>query len=202
MSNNEINYKLLCAYKFEGNIEARNELVTRNEKLIHYVFHRFFKGYYLDPDTKADIFDAGVIGLMDAIKVFKVEAYSNLGTFAVSYIRDRMARSLPKDIPFSEYENEETEVKLTDTLVGDYAVDRDRYDTYEFLCTVCTHEQLSIVGMLNRTCNEPYWSINTVAKKLQLPPERVCTSYKAAMETLNQPWLQWYVNKVKGLYVF
>lgn len=26
MSNNEINYKFLCVYKFAGNLEARNEL--------------------------------------------------------------------------------------------------------------------------------------------------------------------------------
>jgi hypothetical protein len=54
--------------------------------------------------------------------------------------------------------------------------------------------------LLNRTCNEPYWSINSIAKKLHMTADEVRDAYESGMQYLSKPWVQWYLHKVKGVY--
>jgi len=194
------NYELLIQYKETGDKKIRDEIVLNNMSLIHYVYNRFFSGYIVDPHTKQDIIQSGVLGLMTAIESFDINAYNVLSTYAVSYIRNRMSRSISRDIPFTEFENEESEIAMEDQIQGDYGIDEERYSTYEFLSTICTSNELSVIELLNRTCNEPYWSINSIAKKLHMTADEVRDAYESGMQYLSKPWVQWYLYKVKGVY--
>lgn len=194
------NYSLLCAYKKNLDINARNQLILNNQNLIYYVYKHFFYGYNLDEDTHQDMLSAGVIGLIDAINSFDVDRYDTLSTYAVPYIRDRMSKILSPDIPFSQFENEESDASMEEQIEGDYLADEDRYEAYEFLSKICTDAELEVTGVINRTCDEPYWSVNEIAQELRLDSTQVRSLYKSAVEKLNQPWVQWYLYKVKGVF--
>lgn len=194
------NYELLIQYKETGDKKIRDEIVLNNMSLIHYVYNRFFSGYIVDAHTKQDVIQSGILGLMTAIESFDINAYNVLSTYAVSYIRNRMSRSIARDIPFTEFENEESETAMEDQIQGDYSIDEERYSTYEFLSSICTSNELSVIELLNRTCNEPYWSINSIAKKLHMTADEVRDAYESGMQYLSKPWVQWYLHKLKGVY--
>lgn len=196
----EDNYRLLCAYKRDLDVSARNQLIMRNQNLIHYVYNHFFWGYTVDEDTHQDMLSAGVVGLIDAINSFDVDRYETLSTYAVPYIRDRMAKVLTQDIPFSSFENEESDASMEEQIEGDYSRDDNRYSAYEFLSKVCTNSELDVIGVINRTCDEPYWSVNEIAKELHISASQVRHLYKSAVEKLNQPWVQWYLYNCKGVF--
>lgn len=194
------NFELLQLYKSQNNKEARNELVLKNQNLVYYVYNHFFSGYNLDESSKNDMISSGLIGLMEAIDAFDISRYNVLSTYAVPYIRDRMSRVLSPEICFSRYENEMSEATMEEQIPDTYQEDTDRYSVYQFLSKICTDEELDVTGIINRTCDEPYWSVNEIAKELNMSSERVRFLYKSAIEKLNQPWIQWYLYKIKGVY--
>ena len=72
-----------CLQKMKnGDLEARNELILRNMRLVAHVA----KKYQSREDELEDLISIGTIGLIKAISTYKEEFGSRLATYAVRCI--------------------------------------------------------------------------------------------------------------------
>lgn len=72
-----------CLQKMKnGDLEARNELILRNMRLVAHVA----KKYQSREDELEDLISIGTIGLIKAISTYKEEYGSRLATYAVRCI--------------------------------------------------------------------------------------------------------------------
>lgn len=86
------NDKLLRLYKETGNIEYRNLLIERNQRLIWSVAKtRFGWSSTFDPE---DLFQEGVIGLIKGIEKFKLEYNVEFSTYVVYWIMQSIDRAI------------------------------------------------------------------------------------------------------------
>ncbi len=78
-----IEQEIECLRKMKnGDLEARNELILRNMRLVAHVA----KKYQSKEDELEDLISIGTIGLIKAISTYKEEFGSRLATYAVRCI--------------------------------------------------------------------------------------------------------------------
>ena len=82
-----IEQEIECLRKMKnGNLEARNELILRNMRLVAHVA----KKYQSKEDELEDLISIGTIGLIKAISTYKEEFGSRLATYAVRCIDNEL----------------------------------------------------------------------------------------------------------------
>lgn len=81
----------LAARIAQGDIAARDELVTRNLRLVHHVAADFSLRHRLDYD---DLVQAGSLGLLEATTRYDPLRGTRFGTFATFYIKKAMTHTL------------------------------------------------------------------------------------------------------------
>ena len=114
-----------CLKKMKnGGLEARNELIERNMRLVAHVA----KKYQNPEDEMEDLISIGTIGLIKAVETYKEDYGSRLATYAARCIDNellmhfRAKKKTSKEVSLSEpigSEKEGNQIQLLDVVVSE-----------------------------------------------------------------------------------
>ena len=94
----------LKAYRENGDMEARNQLVEHNLRLVAHII----KKYYTQADNQEDLISIGTIGLIKAVNTFRADRGIKLATYASRCIENeilmyfRSQRKLQGEVSLSD----------------------------------------------------------------------------------------------------
>lgn len=92
-----------------GDLEARNELVEHNLRLVAHII----KKYYTQSDNQEDLISIGTIGLIKAVNTFRPDKKIRLATYAARCIENEIL------MYFRSQKKLQGEVSLSDTIETD-----------------------------------------------------------------------------------
>lgn len=124
---NEENFSLFQKYKNDNDINARNELINGNLKLVLSIIKRFnHRGENLD-----DLFQVGCLGLVKAIDNFDINYNVKLSTYAVPmilgevkrYLRDNNSLRVSRSVKDLAYNVLRVKEELTNKLGRDPSIE-------------------------------------------------------------------------------
>lgn len=199
MSRSQKNLELLKEYAKTKNPDVRNQLVLNNVGLVHRCYQMYFASKYPNESDCEELISAGILGLLYAIERFDVESYTVLSTYAFPYIRNQMNKLVHPEIAFSEYECEDSEIPMEEQIEDTYVFDQKRMDTSDVLEKLLTSDEVMVLHVINRTSDEPPWSVNEIAKELKMSAKEVTDLYKSGLSKVSVPCVQWYLRKCKGV---
>lgn len=199
MSRSQKNLELLKEYAKTKNPDVRNQLVLNNVGLVHRCYQMYFASKYPNESDCEELISAGILGLLYAIERFDVESYTVLSTYAFPYIRNQMNKLVHPEIAFSEYECEDSEIPMEEQIEDTYVFDQKRMDTSDVLEKLLTPDEVMVLHVINRTSDEPPWSVNEIAKELKMSAKEVTDLYKSGLSKVSVPCVQWYLRKCKGV---
>lgn len=199
MSRSQRNLELLKEYARTKNPDVRNQLVLDNVGLVHRCYQMYFASKYPNESDCEELISAGTLGLLYAIERFDVESYTVLSTYAFPYIRNQMNKLVHPEIAFSEYECEDSEIPMEEQIEDTYVFDQKRMDTSDVLEKLLTPDEIMVLHVINRTSDEPPWSVNEIAKELKMSAKEVTDLYKSGLSKVSVPCVQWYLRKCKGV---
>lgn len=199
MSRSQRNLELLKEYAKTKNPDVRNQLVLDNVGLVHRCYQMYFASKYPNESDCEELISAGTLGLLYAIERFDVESYTVLSTYAFPYIRNQMNKLVHPEIAFSEYECEDSEIPMEEQIEDTYVFDQKRMDTSDVLEKLLTPDEIMVLHVINRTSDEPPWSVNEIAKELKMSAKEVTDLYKSGLSKVSVPCVQWYLRKCKGV---
>ena len=199
MSRSQKNLELLKEYAKTKNLDVRNQLVLNNVGLVHRCYQMYFASKYPNESDCEELISAGILGLLYAIERFDVESYTVLSTYAFPYIRNQMNKLVHPEIAFSEYECEDSEIPMEEQIEDTYVFDQKRMDTSDVLEKLLTPDEVMVLHVINRTSDEPQWSVNEIAKELKMSAKEVTDLYKSGLSKVSVPCVQWYLRKCKGV---
>ena len=199
MSRSQKNLELLKEYAKTKNLDVRNQLVLNNVGLVHRCYQMYFASKYPNESDCEELISAGILGLLYAIERFDAESYTVLSTYAFPYIRNQMNKLVHPEIAFSEYECEDSEIPMEEQIEDTYVFDQKRVDTSDVLEKLLTPDEVMVLHVINRTSDEPPWSVNEIAKELKMSAKEVTDLYKSGLSKVSVPCVQWYLRKCKGV---
>ena len=199
MSRSQKNLELLKEYAKTKNLDVRNQLVLNNVGLVHRCYQMYFASKYPNESDCEELISAGILGLLYTIERFDVESYTVLSTYAFPYIRNQMNKLVHPEIAFSEYECEDSEIPMEEQIEDTYVFDQKRMDTSDVLEKLLTPDEVMVLHVINRTSDEPPWSVNEIAKELKMSAKEVTDLYKSGLSKVSVPCVQWYLRKCKGV---
>lgn len=199
MSRSQKNLELLKEYAKTKNLDVRNQIVLNNVGLVHRCYQMYFASKYPNESDCEELISAGILGLLYAIERFDVESYTVLSTYAFPYIRNQMNKLVHPEIAFSEYECEDSEIPMEEQIEDTYVFDQKRMDTSDVLEKLLTPDEIMVLHVINRTSDEPPWSVNEIAKELKMSAKEVTDLYKSGLSKVSVPCVQWYLRKCKGV---
>lgn len=199
MSRSQKNLELLKEYAKTKNPDVRNQLVLNNVGLVHRCYQMYFASKYPNESDCEELISAGILGLLYAIERFDVESYTVLSTYAFPYIRNQMNKLVHPEIAFSEYECEDSEIPMEEQIEDTYVFDQKSMDTSDVLEKLLTPDEVMVLHVINRTSDEPPWSVNEIAKELKMSAKEVTDLYKSGLSKVSVPCVQWYLRKCKGV---
>lgn len=199
MSRSQKNLELLKEYAKTKNPDVRNQLILNNVGLVHRCYQMYFASKYPNESDCEELISAGILGLLYAIERFDVESYTVLSTYAFPYIRNQMNKLVHPEIAFSEYECEDSEIPMEEQIEDTYVFDQKRMDTSDVLEKLLTPDEVMVLHVINRTSDEPPWSVNEIAKELKMSAKEVTDLYKSGLSKVSVPCVQWYLRKCKGV---
>jgi len=193
------NAELLKQYAETHDVNIRNQLVLKNKGLVHRCYQTYFASRYPSDTDCEELVSAGTLGLMVAIDRFDSDKYTVLSTYAFPYIRNYMNRLVHPEIPFSDYECDDSEIPMEEQIEDTYTYDESQVVISEAMDKILTPDEIRVLHVINRTSNEPPWSVNEIAKELKMTPKEVTDLYKSGLTKLSVPCVQWYLRKLKGV---
>lgn len=199
MSHIQDNQELLKEYAKTKDPEIRKQLVLRNQGLVHRCYQMYFASRYPSEQDAEDLVSAGMIGLLIAIDRFDSDSYNVLSTYAFPYIRNYMNRLVNPEVAFTDYECEDSEIPMEDQIEDVYQFNRQQADIALVVDSLLTTDEASVIHVINRTSDEPPWSVNEIAKELHMTAKEVNDLYKSGLDKLSTPCVQWYLRKCKGV---
>ena len=199
MSRSQKNLELLKEYAKTKNLDVRNQLVLNNVGLVHRCYQMYFASKYPNESDCEELISAGILGLLYAIERFDAESYTVLSTYAFPYIRNQMNKLVHPEIAFSEYECEDSEIPMEEQIEDTYVFDQKRMDISDVLEKLLTPDEVMVLHVINRTSDEPPWSVNEIAKELKMSAKEVTDLYKSGLSKVSVPCVQWYLRKCKGV---
>lgn len=199
MSRSQKNQELLKEYAKTKDPKIRNKLVLSNIGLVHRCYQMYFASRYPSEKDCEDLVSAGTMGLICAIERFDSDTYTVLSTYAFPYIRNYMNRLVHPEISFSEFECEDADIPMEEQIEDTYSFDQKQSDISDVMAKLLTPEEINVLHVINRTSDEPPWSVNEIAKELSMPAKEVTDLYKSGLTKLSVPCVQWYLRKCKGV---
>lgn len=179
------NIRKLNEFYRTRSVKLRNEIVLDNQELVWFIVQRYSSGIA----TKEDMFQAGIMGLITAIERFDPSKGVQLSTYAVPYIKNEI-RSL---IDNPDYIDDHVGLEAVDT----YEPSKFQEVLAKTYAVMLTPKERTVLDVLLRTGDEPAWSVNDISKKLHIPAREIKESYASGLVKLNQPWVCWYIKKMK-----
>lgn len=199
MSKGQQNQELLKEYARTRDPEVRNRLVLNNMGLVHRCYQMYFSSRFPSEIDSEELVSAGVMGLIIAIDRFDADTYEVLSTYAFPYIRNQMNKLVNPEVAFSEFECEDADIPMEEQIEDHYASDQKQIDISRVVEKLLTPEEINVLHVINRTSDEPPWSVNEIAKELHMLAKEVTDLYKSGLTKLSVPCVQWYLRKCKGV---
>ena len=199
MGRNQDNQKLLREYAETRDPEIRNKILLNNIGLVHRCYQMYFASRYPSETDCEELVSAGTIGLLIAIDRFNADNYTVLSTYAFPYIRNQMNKLVNPEVAFSDFECEDSEIPMEEQIEDTYVFDQKQMDISKVMEKLLTPEEISVLHVINRTSDEPPWSVNEIAKELHMPAKEVTDLYKSGLTKLSVPCVKWYLRKCKGV---
>ena len=199
MGKGQQNQELLKEYARTRDPEVRNRLVLNNMGLVHRCYQMYFSSRFPSEIDSEELVSAGVMGLILAIDRFDADTYEVLSTYAFPYIRNQMNKLVNPEVAFSEFECEDTDIPMEEQIEDHYESDQKQIDISRVVEKLLTPEEINVLHVINRTSDEPPWSVNEIAKELHMLAKEVTDLYKSGLTKLSVPCVQWYLRKCKGV---
>src|SRR4051812_20421339 len=86
-------------YERTKNIEIKNEILLKNQKLVSYVVNKFYNKTKEHLSFREDLLQEGLIGLLSAIDGFKPELGFQFSTYAIYWIQQSINNFLLGQVP-------------------------------------------------------------------------------------------------------
>lgn len=179
------NINRLLLYKQTGDRNLRNEIIMANQELVWYCVNRYSSAVA----TKEDMFQAGIVGLIQAVERFEPERGFQLSTFALPYITNEIRLLIDNPEYIDDHEGLEPE----DT----YKANPFREKLEQVYSEILTEDERVVLDTVLRTNDEPAWSFNDISKQIGIPTKELKSLYASGIEKLNQPWVRWYIRLIK-----
>lgn len=179
------NIQKLIEYKQTGNKKLRNQIIMDNEELVWYCVNRYTSGIA----TREDMFQAGVIGLINAIERFDYSLGYQLSTFAFPYIQNEIRLLIDNPEYIEDHDSLE--------IIDEHADNPLREKLEDLYSKLLTEEERMILDIVLRTNDEPAWSINDISRETGLSSSSIRSIYASGVEKMNQPWVRWYIKLIK-----
>ena len=188
-----------CLKKMKnGDLEARNELIERNMRLVAHVA----KKYQSPEDEMEDLISIGTIGLIKAVETYKEDYGSRLATYAARCIDNellmhfRAKKKTSKEVSLYEpigTDKERTQIQLLDVVVSEdedvvelLEQDRKVRRLNEIIPQTLSGRELFIIINRYGLYGKKTMTQREIARKLGISRSYVSRIEKRAIEKLRQ----------------
>ena len=188
-----------CLKKMKnGDLEARNELIERNMRLVAHVA----KKYQSQEDEMEDLISIGTIGLIKAVETYKEDYGSRLATYAARCIDNellmhfRAKKKTSKEVSLYEpigTDKEGNQIQLLDVVVSEdedvvelLEQDRKVRRLYEIIPQTLSGRELFIIINRYGLYGKKTMTQREIARKLGISRSYVSRIEKRAIEKLRQ----------------
>lgn len=188
-----------CLKKMKnGDLEARNELIERNMRLVAHVA----KKYQSQEDEMEDLISIGTIGLIKAVETYKEDYGSRLATYAARCIDNellmhfRAKKKTSKEVSLYEpigTDKEGNQIQLLDVVVSEdedvvelLEQDRKVRRLNEIIPQTLSGRELFIIINRYGLCGKKTMTQREIARKLGISRSYVSRIEKRAIEKLRQ----------------
>lgn len=188
-----------CLKKMKnGDLEARNELIERNMRLVAHVA----KKYQSQEDEMEDLISIGTIGLIKAVETYKEDYWSRLATYAARCIDNellmhfRAKKKTSKEVSLYEpigTDKEGNQIQLLDVVVSEdedvvelLEQDRKVRRLNEIIPQTLSGRELFIIINRYGLYGKKTMTQREIARKLGISRSYVSRIEKRAIEKLRQ----------------
>lgn len=110
-----------------------------------------------------------------------------------------MNKLIHPEMPFSEFECEDSDIPMEEQIEDEYTFNQEQSDISDVMEKLLTEGEIKVLHTINRTSDEPPWSVNEIARELGMTAKEVTDLYTSGLQKLSVPSVQWYLRKLKGV---
>ena len=189
--------ELLQKMKENGDLDARNELIEHNLRLVSHIIKKYYSNY----DEQEDLISIGTIGLIKAIDSFDVNKGIRLATYAARCVENEILmhyRSRKKDannISVNEPIDTDSEgnpltlidiISVDDTICDDIDLKNKTVQLYKMIENMSDDRDREIIIRRYGLYNQKEMTQNEVAKALGISRSYVSRIEKRVIEELRE----------------
>ena len=189
--------ELLQKMKQNGDLDARNELIEHNLRLVSHIIKKYYSNY----DEQEDLISIGTIGLIKAIDSFDVDKGIRLATYAARCVENEILmhyRGRKKDnnlISVSEPIDTDSEgnpltlidiISVDDTICDDIDLKNKSRQLYSYIENIESERDKQIIILRYGLYNQKEMTQNEIAKALGISRSYVSRIEKRVIEELRE----------------
>ena len=189
--------ELLHKMKQNGDIDARNELIEHNLRLVSHIIKKYYSNY----DEQEDLISIGTIGLIKAIDSFDVNKGIRLATYAARCVENEILmfyRNKKKDgniISVNEPIDTDSEgnpltlidiISIDDTICDDIDLKNKSRQLYDYIDAMESERDRQIIILRYGLYNQKEMTQNEIAKALGISRSYVSRIEKRVIEELRE----------------
>ena len=191
---------LLQNMKQNNDLDARNELIEHNLRLVSHIIKKYYSNY----DEQEDLISIGTIGLIKAIDSFDVDKGIRLATYAARCVENEILmfyRNKKKDsniVSVSEPIDTDSEgnpltlidiISVDDTICDDIDLKNKSRQLYSYIEAMDSDRDRQIIIMRYGLYNQKEMTQNEIAKALGISRSYVSRIEKRVIEELRDKFL-------------
>ena len=192
--------ELLQKMKQNGDLDARNELIEHNLRLVSHIIKKYYSNY----DEQEDLISIGTIGLIKAIDSCDVDKGIRLATYAARCVENEILmhyRGRKKDsnlISVNEPIDTDSEgnpltlidiISTDDTICDDIDLKKKSRQLYNFIEAMDSDRDKQIIILRYGLYNQKEMTQNEIAKALGISRSYVSRIEKRVIEELREKFL-------------
>ena len=189
--------ELLQKMKQNGDLDARNELIEHNLRLVSHIIKKYYSNY----DEQEDLISIGTIGLIKAIDSFDIDKGIRLATYAARCVENEILmhyRNKKKDsnnISVSEPIDTDSEgnpltlidiISIDDTICDDIDLKNKSRQLYDYIEALESDRDKQIIILRYGLYNQKEMTQNEIAKALGISRSYVSRIEKRVVEELRE----------------
>ena len=187
--------ELLQKMKQNNDLDARNELIEHNLRLVSHIIKKYYSNY----DEQEDLISIGTIGLIKAIDSFDADKGIRLATYAARCVENEILmfyRNKKKDsniVSVSEPIDTDSEgnpltlidiISVDDTICDDIDLKNKSRQLYSYIEAMDSDRDRQIIIMRYGLYNQKEMTQNEIAKALGISRSYVSRIEKRVIEEL------------------
>ena len=189
--------ELLQKMKQNSDLDARNELIEHNLRLVSHIIKKYYSNY----DEQEDLISIGTIGLIKAIDSFDVDKGIRLATYAARCVENEILmhyRARKKDnnnISVNEPIDTDSEgnpltlidiISVDDTICDDIDLKNKSRQLYNYIEAMDSDRDKQIIILRYGLYNQKEMTQNEIAKALGISRSYVSRIEKRIIEELRE----------------